>query len=241
MTEHLLQVSALTKSFGGFTALDQVSFDIQSGERFGLIGPNGSGKTTLINCVSGFLLPNSGEVMFRSKRVTTVAAFRRAQMGISRTFQIARPFRSMTVAENLMVTAEFSGSKFVSAVRREGHVLAVLERMKLADVADTPATQLSQVQLRKMELARAIAAGPMLLISDEAMAGLTHSEIDDLLDCLQSLSDDGIAIIMIEHIMHAVMRFSQRVMCLSAGRIIALDVPEAVMADKRVQEAYLGT
>jgi branched-chain amino acid transport system ATP-binding protein len=239
----LLRISALTKRFGGFTALDNVSVDIRPGERFGLIGPNGSGKTTLINCISGAFRTEPGTVMFRDEDITRLQPHMRTRRGIARSFQIPRPFRSMTVAENLMVGLDFAAdtSVIVSEDQRREAMMSILTRMGLASKANVSANRLSQVELRKMELARAMATHPKLLISDEAMAGLSSSEVDEVLDLLISLAGQDITIIMIEHIMQAVMRFSERVMCLDAGRIIAIGTPDEVMANQRVQEAYLGT
>jgi branched-chain amino acid transport system ATP-binding protein len=237
----LLQISGLTKRFGGFTALDNVSVDIRPGERFGLIGPNGSGKTTLINCISGAFRTEARTVLFRGEDITQLPAHVRTRRGIARSFQIPRPFRSMTVVENLMVALDFAVATdpLVSAADRRDTAMSILTGMGLASKADASATTLSQVELRKMELARA--TRPKLLISDEAMAGLSSSEVDEVLDLLMSLADHDITVIMIEHIMQAVMRFSQRVMCLDAGKIIAIGAPDEVMANQRVQEAYLGT
>jgi len=237
----LLRIAALTKRFGGFTALDNVSVDIRPGERFGLIGPNGSGKTTLINCISGAFRTEPGTVLFRDEDITPLPPHTRTRRGIARSFQIPRPFRSMTVAENLMVALDFAAHDIVSTANRRDTMMAILARMGLEAKANVPATKLSQVELRKMELARAMATHPKLLISDEAMAGLSSSEVDEVLDLLMSFAREHITIIMIEHIMQAVMRFSDRVMCLDAGKIIALGTPTEVMADRRVQEAYLGT
>jgi branched-chain amino acid transport system ATP-binding protein len=239
----LLRIDAVTKRFGGFVALDDVSVDIRPGERFGLIGPNGSGKTTLINCISGAMRAEVGTVVFRGEDITQLPAHIRTRRGIARTFQIPRPFKSMTVAENLMVALDFAaiGDDFVVAAQRRDTVMSILTQTGLAAKADLSTTGLSQVELRKMELARAMATHPKLLISDEAMAGLSSSEVDEVLDLLIKLAGQGITIIMIEHIMQAVMRFSQRVMCLDAGKIIAIGAPAEVMANQRVQEAYLGT
>ena len=167
----------------------------------------------------------------------------RTRRGIARSFQIPRPFKSMTVAENLMVALDFADRRggFVPEAERRDTVMSVLTRTGLAAKADVSTTKLSQVELRKMELARAMATHPKLLISDEAMAGLSTSEVDEVLDLLMALADQNITIIMIEHIMQAVMRFSQRVMCLNAGKIIAIGAPAEVMVNQRVQEAYLGT
>lgn len=237
----LLRIVSLTKRFGGFTAVDKVSVDIRPGERFGLIGPNGSGKTTLINCISGAFRTEPGSVMFRDEDITALQPHLRTRRGIARSFQIPRPFRSMTVAENLMVALDFAAHEHVSVAERQDTVMSILTQMGLGAKARTSATQLSQVELRKMELARAMATHPKLLISDEAMAGLSSSEVDEVLDLLIGLANQNITIIMIEHIMQAVMRFSDRVMCLDAGKIIALGTPDEVMANQRVQEAYLGT
>ena len=235
----LLQVGTLTKTFGGFTALDNISVDIRKGERFGLIGPNGSGKTTLINCISGALRPQTGSVVFCGEDITQLPPHLRARRGIARSFQIPRPFKSMTVLENLMVGLDFA--TVGSSLPEEDVAMSILTRMGLASKAGASTDTLSQVELRKMELARAMAVRPKLLISDEAMAGLSSSEVDEVLDLLISLGEEDITIIMIEHIMQAVMRFSERVMCLDAGKIIAIGAPAEVMANKRVQEAYLGT
>jgi branched-chain amino acid transport system ATP-binding protein len=239
----LLRISALTKRFGGFTALDNVSVEIRPGERFGLIGPNGSGKTTLINCISGAFRTEPGTVTFRDEDITRLQPHIRTRRGIARSFQIPRPFKSMTVAENLMVALDFASvaGGLIPAAQRRDTVMSILTQTGLASKADLSTLGLSQVELRKMELARAMATHPKLLISDEAMAGLSSSEVDEVLDLLIKLGGQGITIIMIEHIMQAVMRFSERVMCLDAGRIIAIGTPHEVMANQRVQEAYLGT
>jgi branched-chain amino acid transport system ATP-binding protein len=241
VAQPLLRINAVTKRFGGFIALDSVSVDIRRGERFGLIGPNGSGKTTLINCVSGAFRTEAGSVLFAGDDISRLPPHLRTRRGIARSFQIPRPFRSMTVAENLLVALDFATTTAISAAQRRDSVMSILARMGLAPKADVPTTSLSQVELRKMELARAMATRPKLLISDEAMAGLAGAEVDEVLDLLMILAAENITIIMIEHIMQAVMRFSERVMCLDAGKIIAMGTPAEVMANKRVQEAYLGT
>ena len=239
----LLRIDTLTKTFGGFVALDNINVEIRKGERFGLIGPNGSGKTTLVNCISGALRPNKGAVLFAGENISPLSANKRSHRGIARSFQIPRPFRSMTVLENLMVALDFAAHRHLleTEAHRRDAAMAVLTRIGLAAKATVSTATLTQVELRKMELARAMATGPKLLISDEAMAGLSTSEVDEVLDLLMSLGGEDIAIIMIEHIMQAVMRFSERVMCLDAGKIIAIGAPAEVMSDPRVQEAYLGT
>ena len=233
----LLSVKGVSKHFGGFTALSAVSIDIAEGERFGLIGPNGSGKTTLINCISGSLRNDGGSIRFRDEEVSGLPAFQRTRRGIARSFQIPRPFASMSVLENLLVPLEY-----VAGEKKHSHerALEILRSIGLADKAQTQSNQLSQVELRKLELARAMAARPRLLISDEAMAGLSGSEVDEVLKILFDLNAKGITIIMIEHIMQAVMRFSQRVVCLDAGVIICEGTPAEIVKDGGVQRAYLG-
>jgi len=234
----LLSVRGVSKHFGGFTAVNGVTLEIAQGERFGLIGPNGSGKTTLINCISGALRNESGSIYFRGSEVSKMPAYRRTRLGIARSFQIPRPFHTMSVLENLLVP-----SAYVVHLRDsegEAQAMQILAGMGLADKAHAAASQLSQVELRKLELARAMAARPKLLISDEAMAGLSGAEVDEVLKILFSLNEKGITIIMIEHIMHAVMRFSQRVVCLDAGKIICEGTPASIVQNPDVQRAYLG-
>jgi branched-chain amino acid transport system ATP-binding protein len=229
-----LQIKDVSKRFGGFTALTGVSLDIARGERFGLIGPNGSGKTTLINCISGMLRNESGSIVFDGEEISRLPAYLRTRRGVARTFQVPRPFASMSVIENLLVPLQYVANA------KESEGLDILRRIGLADKAETSTNQLSQVELRKLELARAVAARPRLLISDEAMAGLSGSEVDEVLKILFDLNAAGITVIMIEHIMQAVMRFSQRVVCLDAGRIICEGTPAQIIENSDVQRAYLG-
>ncbi len=238
MSEPLLSVQGVSKHFGGFTALSDVSIDISPGERFGLIGPNGSGKTTLINCISGALRNDGGSIRFEGVDVSGLPAYKRTRRGIARSFQIPRPFHSMSVLENLLVPYEYV--VHLKEADAQKQALQILERIGLAAKAHALANQLSQVELRKLELARAMAAKPRLLISDEAMAGLSGSEVDEVLKILFDLNAGGITVIMIEHIMQAVMRFSQRVVCLDAGKIICEGTPASIVANPDVQRAYLG-
>ena len=230
----ILKVANLSKHFGGFAALSDVSVEIARGERFGLIGPNGSGKTTLINCISGSLRNDAGSIAFEGREISGLPAYRRTRRGIARSFQIPRPFASMSVLENLLVPLAYvSGGTTEQAYE-------ILRQIGLADKAATQSNRLTQIELRKLELARAMAAQPRLLISDETMAGLSPAEVDEVLPILFKLNEAGITIIMIEHIMHAVMRFSQRVVCLDAGQIICEGTPESIVKDSGVQRAYLG-
>jgi len=241
MSATLLRVAQLSKHFGGFSALSEVSVEIAQGERFGLIGPNGSGKTTLINCISGSLKNDGGSIVFDGSDISGLPAYQRTRLGIARSFQIPRPFSSMSVLENLVVPLEYVvHRRSLHKADTRAEAMQILKSMGLADKADTPSNRLTQVELRKLELARAMAARPRLLISDEAMAGLSSTEVEEVLAILRKLNDSGITIIMIEHIMRAVMSFSQRVICLDAGRIICEGTPESIVKDPEVQKAYLG-
>ena len=241
MTGSLLEVDAVTKRFGGFVALSEVSLIVRAGERLGIIGPNGSGKTTLINCICGSLSSDAGSIGFDGIDVTRLAAHRRARLGIARSFQVPRPFSSMTLAENIAVPLEYVAHRRslhradVSEEARD-----ILAQMGLADRADAPTGTLTQVDLRKLELARALAARPRLLILDEVMAGLSSVEVDEMLGIILDLSRQGVTIMMIEHIMRAIMRFSERVVCLDAGRIMAEGTPAQIVQDPDVQRIYLG-
>jgi branched-chain amino acid transport system ATP-binding protein len=234
----LLEVDRVVKRFGGFTALNGVSLHVKQGERFGLIGPNGSGKTTLINCVSGSLHADEGRIVFDGREITTLPAHRRTRLGIARSFQIPKPFASMTVADNLGIPLEYAGH---TRGPQESVVIAdILKSIGLEAKAHLRPAGLTQIEMRKLELARAMAARPKLLISDEAMAGLSSGEVDDILAILFKLNEQGITIIMIEHIMRAVMRFSERIVVLDAGELIAEGTPEQIVRDPAVEKAYLG-
>ncbi len=215
-----------------------MSLEIAAGERFGLIGPNGSGKTTLINCISGLLRNEAGQIVFNGRQITGLPPYQRTRLGIARSFQVPRPFHSMSVLENLLVPSAYV--VHMKDSEGEAQAMEILRGMGLAEKAGLHANQLSQVELRKLELARAMAARPRLLISDEAMAGLSGSEVDEVLAILFKLNESGITIIMIEHIMQAVMRFSQRVVCLDAGKIICEGTPASIVQNAEVQKAYLG-
>jgi branched-chain amino acid transport system ATP-binding protein len=240
MAERILEVEGLSKRFGGFVALDAVSLHLDEGERLGLIGPNGSGKTTMINCISGALKSDGGSVIFQGQDVTRLPAYRRVRLGITRSFQIPRPFRSMSVLENLVIPLEYARRERPHGRHIEDEARAILELVGFQDRAHARSADLTQVELRKLELARALAAAPVLLVADEAMAGLSSAEVDDILAILFTLNERGVAVIMIEHIMRAVMRFSERVVVLDAGRKIAEGTPEEVINDPAVERAYLG-
>lgn len=236
MTAALLSLKGIEKSFGSFRALGPVDLDLAPGERLGIIGPNGSGKTTLINCITGVLKPERGSVTLQGIDVSNLPTFKRARMGIARSFQIPRPFAGMTVLENLLVPLDYVHQ--VADKHERAH--ALLASVGLSARAFHPSEDLSQLELRKLELARALASGPRVLIADEAMAGLSDAEIDEILAILFALNSAGVAIIMIEHIMHAVMRFSQRIVCFETGLLIASGSPQEIADNPTVQKVYFG-
>ena len=240
----ILQVSGLGKRFGGFVALADVELEVGRGERVGLIGPNGSGKSTLVNCLCGTLRNESGNVRFEGRVLDGTSAHERTRLGLARTFQLPRPFGTLTLAENLRIPILYAvhtrlGSTGSDIDRR---CLDLLEMVGLADKARRMPRDLTQIEMRKLELARAMAAEPRLLIADEAMAGLSHQEVDDILALLVRLNEEqGITIILIEHIMRAVLSFSQRLVVLVAGRKIADGDPRDVVRQDDVVAAYLGS
>ena len=240
MTEPILSVTNLTKRFGGFVALDGVDISLGGKERLGLIGPNGSGKTTLINCISGALFNEQGKVNFAGSDVTGTTASRRAKLGIIRTFQIPRPFRSMTIIENLLIPMEYAASGRMESRNLRDQAMESLEIVGLQDRADENSANLTQIDMRRLELARALSAKPSLLLSDETMAGLSSSEVDEVLDMLFALNERGVAVIMIEHIMRAVMKYSERIVVLDAGKKIADGSPDEIVNNRDVERAYLG-
>jgi branched-chain amino acid transport system ATP-binding protein len=239
MSQPLLEVAGLGKRFGGFVALDGIELSVARRERVGLIGPNGSGKSTLVNCICGTLAHDSGTVRFAGERIDRLLTHERTRRGIARSFQLPRPFASLTVAENLLVpmlnTVEARPGSRLAA--RGADLLALVG---LADKAGRQPRDLTQVEMRKLELARAMAAEPALLIADEAMAGLSQVEVADIVALLIRLNERGVTIILIEHIMRAVMRFSQRLVVLVSGAKIADGAPEEVIRDPQVERAYLG-
>jgi branched-chain amino acid transport system ATP-binding protein len=244
MTAQLLEVEGLSKRFGGFVALDDISLVVPAGERVGLIGPNGSGKSTLVNCLCGTLTNETGAVRFEGRDLAGLAAHQRTRLGMARSFQLPRPFPSLSVAENIRIpllytVATRSGTDHSHAVL-EARCHDLLTLVGLEAKAGKRPRDLTQVEMRKLELARAMAAEPKLLIADESMAGLSHSEVDDILALMIRMNETGVTIILIEHIMRAVMAFSQRVAVLVSGKKIADGLPQDVIRDTAVIGAYLG-
>jgi branched-chain amino acid transport system ATP-binding protein len=244
MTGELLQVAGLTKRFGGFTAVDSVDLAVREGECLGLIGPNGSGKSTLVNCLCGTLQNEQGKVTFDGRAMDGLPAHRRARLGLARSFQLPRPFNTLSVADNLRIPLLYTVNARAGTKLNERQIAErcdeLVDLVGLSEKARRLPTDLTQIEMRKLELARTMAAAPKLLIADEAMAGLSNSEIDDILALLKRLNASGVTIILIEHIMRAVLAFSQRLVVLVAGRKIADGLPQEVIRDKEVERAYLG-
>jgi branched-chain amino acid transport system ATP-binding protein len=240
----ILAVSGLGKRFGGFVALENIDLAIARGERLGLIGPNGSGKSTLVNCLCGTLHNETGSVTFDGRRLDGLIAHERTRLGLARSFQLPRPFHTLSLIDNLRVPLLYT----VNA--RHGHHLPaaevgarcheLLQQVGLANKARRLPRDLTQVEMRKLELARAVATQPRLLFADEAMAGLSPSEIEEILAVLFRLNEAGITIVLIEHIMRAVMSFSTRLAVLVAGQKIADGAPQEVVRNPEVERAYLG-
>jgi branched-chain amino acid transport system ATP-binding protein len=237
MAEPLLRVEAISKRFGGLRALDDASFTAQAGSITALIGPNGAGKTTLFAIITGFLAPSDGRILYDGKDVTGTPPYRLARLGIARTFQIVQPFAGLTVRENIAVGAHLSRPARSDALAAADDIARAVG---LGGMLDRPATALTVAGRKRIELARALAIGPKLLLLDEVLAGLNPSEIRDMVPIVLAIRERGVTIVMIEHVMQAVMSLAEHVFVLSEGRIIAQGSPQAIASDPRVVEAYLG-
>jgi branched-chain amino acid transport system ATP-binding protein len=236
----LLEVSGLTRRFGGVTAVDGLDLSVCSGETLGVIGPNGAGKSTLVGLLAGALRPDGGRIVLAGRDVTRLRAPARARLGIGRTHQVPRPFRRMTVLENLLLGQVYGArAKGMAAARREG--MAILERTGLADVADEPAGSLPLVRLKRLELARALALRPRLLLLDEIGAGLIESELPELIELIRSLRAEVESVLVIEHVVEVIQACADRVAVLDWGRRLVEGTPAEVLRDPEVAAVYLGT
>ncbi len=233
----MLKVTGLTKIFGGLRAVDNASLGVDEGRIVALIGPNGAGKTTLFACIAGFLPLNAGRVTFLGRDITGLPVHEIARAGMVRTFQITQPFAKLTVHENIAVGAY---QKFSNRAQAWAHAQAIAEQVGMAHMLAQPASELTVAGRKRLELARALATSPRLLLLDEVMAGLNPSEILEIISIIRQIRDSGVTVLLIEHVMHAVMSLSDHIHVLSYGKIIADGTPQQVVSNQAVVEAYLG-
>ena len=237
----ILEVNNLRKEFGGVVAVDNNNFTVQEGERVGIIGPNGAGKTTTFNMIAGYFKPTAGTIEFEGKRISGLKPHKISQLGIGRTFQIARAFGEMTVYDHVLTGILAHELHFRPTPKQIEQVEHILELTKLAAFRDNLVENLTIASQRRIVLATALATGPRLLLLDELMAGLTFVEIDETLDELRMINEQmGITLIVVEHVMKAIMQLCQRIIVLNYGKIIAEGTPKEVANNKTVIEAYLG-
>jgi branched-chain amino acid transport system ATP-binding protein len=237
----ILEVSHVTRRFAGLVAVNDVSFTLGEGEILGVIGPNGAGKTTLVNLISGTLSPSLGEIFFESKKITGLPAFRRARLGIGRTFQIMRPFPGLSVLDNVAVGALFghgAGESDLAKAREKARTQ--LDFVGLGKFVTQRAEELGGPNRKRLELAKALAMQPKVLLCDEVMAGLNLVEIDEVIDVLKKIRENGISILVIEHVIKAIKSLSDRLLVLHHGDKIADGPPRTVLSNNEVIEAYLG-
>jgi branched-chain amino acid transport system ATP-binding protein len=234
----ILSINGVSKRFGGLLAVNDVSFNLPAGEIMGLMGPNGAGKTTLVNVICGFYKPDSGTIKFKGRDITRLPAHKVCHLGIARTYQIPQPFGELTVLQNTVVAAMYGQGIGMSAAEREAP--EVLRLTDLSDKKDVLAKDMSTIALKRLELARALATDPTLLLVDEAAAGLSEAELPRMLEILENIRQTGITIILIEHVMKVMREAVDTILVLDEGSTIASGKPEEVMKDKKVIECYLG-
>lgn len=237
----MLQVNQISKDFGGLRALDRVSFEIEEGEVVGLIGPNGSGKSTAFNVITGFLPATSGSVVFRGEEITSLPAHQVARRGMARTFQLVRPFLHLTTLDNVLAGALFGHARIASRTGAKSRAYDILEQIGLAGKAHLTARHLTIMERKWLEVGRALASQPRLLLLDEFMAGLNPAEIPQAVELARRLNASGITIIIVEHIIRAITDTCRRIIVLNAGRKLAEGSAEEVVANPEVIAAYLGT
>ena len=234
----ILSLHSVSKSFGALKVTDDVSFDLDAGEALGIIGPNGAGKSTLFNLITGNIAPDRGSVLIDGRDVTRLAPMQRVAAGIGRSFQIPQPFGGLSVYENLLVAARFGGA--VGAAEAPRFCLDILSRTGLAAVAEKPSGGLPLLQRKRLELARAMATKPRVILLDEIAGGLTDAECVALVETIKAIHAEGTSIIWIEHVLHALNSVVERLMVLNFGRMLMIGAPDAVMASPEVKEIYLG-
>jgi branched-chain amino acid transport system ATP-binding protein len=234
---NMLTVSNLTRHFGGLTAVMDLSFSVEEGEIVGLIGPNGAGKTTVFSMLTGFIPPSSGDLIFQGKRLNGLKPHQICKLGVTRTFQIVQPFPDMTVLENVMIGAYARYSDTADAEKKASQVL---ERVDLKHKTAVLARELTLLELKRLEIGKALATEPHLLLLDEVAAGLKDSEVGTILALVRQLNREGITFLIVEHLMKVIMNLSQRIIVLDFGKLIAQGTPQEISRDPAVLEAYLG-
>jgi branched-chain amino acid transport system ATP-binding protein len=237
----ILEARGVTKRFGGLLALDAVDLTIQRGEILGVIGPNGAGKTTFVNCITGFDKPTAGAVTFNGQDITRLPGHAIGRLGMARTFQVVKPFKQLTVRDNVAVGAMFgAGGRRRSAAQAKDYAAHMIERVGLQHQINRQASELTIPDLKRLELAKALAMDPQLLFLDEVMAGLNQVEVERSMELIQSINRSGVTIFVIEHVMKAIMGISQRLVVLHFGKKIAEGRPQEIVESQAVVEAYLG-